>query len=163
SGALLSQFLGAAFRLGEVRGRLAWLAVHASREAVFEPGNKSGDEVLVEIRSKAWAFLFERVVPKSCRYRHGITAKVEKVPRNQGIPTLMGVIGFGVEAACESPVIAVVSQAQFLVHSHCINQFAMTGADPKVGSTRSNDPIAHFGQFNDVPPLRLVLAPGERA
>jgi hypothetical protein len=86
------------------------MAIDANRERIFEPSDKSGDEVLVEIRPKAWAFLFERVVPKFCRYRLGITAKVEKVSGDQCAPILPCWIGYGIESACESFVVAVFSQ-----------------------------------------------------
>jgi hypothetical protein len=83
------------------------------------------------------------------------------MPRDQGEPALPA--GYGVFALSELPVTAVFSQGEFLVHSHGINELAVTGARAEIGTACTDDPISFDCQFNHIAAFRLELAPGECA
>jgi hypothetical protein len=45
--------------------RLAWWAVNAELESVFEPADEPTDEVVVEPAAMGWSVLFEGLVEES--------------------------------------------------------------------------------------------------
>lgn len=92
----------------------------------------------------------------------GISAKVEEVVRYQGKAVGPIIFRFGVDSVAEMGLAILVQQDCF-IDPHGVNQLAMSGTLTEIDPASPGNPVADFGQFDNVPLAYTVFAFCQRA